>query len=64
MKAPSRQDYVKTYFTLYERFKQEQKISSHRGHPFDYETRCLILFFTIMIIKRISFPKFSLNMRI
>jgi hypothetical protein len=54
MKAPSRHDYVKTYFTLYERFEQEQKGGPHRGHPFDYQAKCLILFFTIMIILRIT----------
>ncbi len=54
MKAPSKHDYVKTYFILYEHFEQEQKDDCHRGHPFDYETKCLILFFTIMIILRIT----------
>ena len=54
MKAPSKHDYVKTYFTLYEYFEQEQKDGCHRGHPFDYETKTLILFFTMMMIHRIS----------
>lgn len=54
MQAPSKSDYVKTYFTLYERFEQGQKEVSHRGRPFDYETKCLILFFTIMMIRRIT----------
>lgn len=54
MQAPSKTDYVKTYFTLYERFEQGQEEVSHRGHPYDYETKCLILFFTIMMIRRIS----------
>jgi hypothetical protein len=49
MPAPSQTDYVKIYFTLYERFEQEQKAGSHRGHPFDYETKVLILFFTMMM---------------
>ena len=61
MKAPSRHDYVKTYFTLYERFEQEQKGGCHRGHPFDYETKTLILFFTIMMILRI--PAFKSQQR-
>jgi hypothetical protein len=47
-------DYVKIYFNLYTRFEQEQQEVSHRGHPFDYETKCLILFFTIMMIRRIT----------
>ena len=54
MQAPSKTDYVKTYFTLYEGFEQGQKGSTHRGHPFDYETKCLILFFTMMMIRRIT----------
>lgn len=54
MQAPSKTDYVKTYFTLYEGFDQRQKDRTHRGHPYGYETRVLILFFTIMIIRRIT----------
>ena len=54
MQAPSKTDYVKTYFTLYERFEQGQNQGSHRGHPYDYATKCLILFFTIMMIRRIT----------
>jgi hypothetical protein len=54
MPAPSMTDYVRTYFTLYERFEQEQKAGVHRGHPFDYETRVLIVFFTMMMIRRIT----------
>jgi hypothetical protein len=61
MKAPSRHDYVKTYFTLYARFEQEKKGGTHRGHPFDYQTKCLILFFTIMIVRRI--PAFKAQHR-
>lgn len=54
MKAPSKTDYVKTYFTLYEHFEQGQNKGSHRGHPYDYEMKCLILFFTMMMIRRIT----------
>ena len=53
MKAPFKHDYVKIYFTLYEHFEQEQKTDLHRGHPYDYETKTLILFFTILIMRRI-----------
>lgn len=53
MPAPSQTDYVRTYFTLYEAFEQGQTQANHRGHPCDYETKCLILFFTIMMIRRI-----------
>jgi hypothetical protein len=54
MPTPLKSDYVKAYFTLYERFEQEQNEVSHRGHPFDYETKGLILFFTLMMIRRIT----------
>jgi hypothetical protein len=55
MQAPLMRDYVKAYFTLYERFEQEQKSPvSHRGRPFDYETKSLILFFTITMLRRIK----------
>lgn len=53
MTAPSMHDYVKIYCTLYERFEQEQNQMMHRGHPFDYETKTMILFFTIMLVRRI-----------
>lgn len=61
MQAPSTADYVKTYFTLYEGFEQGQNEHIHRGHPFDYETKCLILFFTMMMIRRI--PAFKAQHR-
>jgi len=54
LQAPSKTDYVKTYFTLYEGFEQGQIDRTHRGHPYDYETKVLILFFTIMMIRRIT----------
>jgi len=55
MKAPSMHDYAKAYFTLYEHFEQEQKKQArHRGHPFDYETKELIVFFTVMMIRHIK----------
>lgn len=53
MAAPSMHDYVKTYFTLYECFEQAQNGPLHRGHPFDYATKTLILFFTILLIRHI-----------
>ena len=53
MTAPSMHDYVKVYFTLYERFEQEENDVMHRGHPFNYATKTMILFFTIMLIRRI-----------
>jgi hypothetical protein len=54
MTAPSMHDYVKTYFTLYERFEQEQNDAMYRGHPFNYATKTMILFFTIMLVRRID----------
>jgi hypothetical protein len=55
MQTPSLHDYVKAYFTLYERFEQEQEnLAMHRGHPFEYETKALIFFFTLMQVRRIK----------
>lgn len=54
MQAPSQADYVTTYFTLYDRFQQEQGCPVHYGHPFDYEDKVLIVFFTMMMIRRIT----------
>lgn len=54
MQAPSQTDYANLYFTLYERFEQGQTAVPHRGHPYDYETKSLILFFTIMLVRRIT----------
>jgi hypothetical protein len=54
MQAPSRADYVKIYFTLFERFQQEQGKHVHYGHPFDYEAKVLIVFFTIMMVRRMT----------
>jgi hypothetical protein len=54
MQAPSQADYVMAYFTLYDRFQQEQACSVHYGHPFDYEDKVLIVFFTMMMIRRIT----------
>lgn len=51
MRAPSMHDYVKTYFTLYECFEQDS--TAHRGHPFDYETKTMILFFTVILVRRV-----------
>jgi hypothetical protein len=54
MQAPSQADYVSTYFTLFDRFQQEQDNCVHYGHPFDYEDKVLIVFFTIMLVRRMS----------
>jgi hypothetical protein len=54
MQAPFRADYVMVYFTLFERFQQEQGKHVHYGHPFDYEAKVLIVFFTIMMVRRMT----------
>jgi hypothetical protein len=54
MWAPTRADYVKVYFTLFERFQQEREKVIHYGHPFEYADQVLIVFFTMMSIRRIT----------
>jgi hypothetical protein len=54
MQAPTRADYVRSYFTLFERFQQEQEKDVHSGHPFEYADRVLIVFFTMMSVRRIT----------
>lgn len=53
MKVPTMADYVETYFTLFERFQQGRKGPAGRGRVFTYEDQILIVFFTMMIIRRI-----------
>lgn len=54
MQAPTRADYVRTYFTLFEYFQQERGKVAHNGHPFTYADQVLIVFFTMMIARRIT----------
>jgi len=54
MQAPTRADYVRTYFTLFAFFKQEGEHIVHYGHPFEYADQILIVFFTMMSIRRIT----------
>lgn len=54
MQAPTRADYVRAYFTLFERFQQEREQEVHCGHPFEYADQVLIVFFTLMSIRRIT----------
>jgi len=54
MLAPTRADYVRTYFTLFASFQQERGQDVHYGHPFEYSDQILILFFTMMSIRRIT----------
>ena len=54
MKLPSQNDYVDTYFTLFELFQQDQNQQACRGRPYTYQDQALIVFFTMMLIKRIT----------
>lgn len=53
MQAPTRADYVRTYFTLFAYFQQERGQVAHHGHPFEYADQVLIVFFSMMIVRRI-----------
>ena len=54
MQAPTRADYVRVYFTLFDYFQQARGKVVHRGHPFEYTDQVLIVFFTMMSLRRIS----------
>jgi hypothetical protein len=54
MELPSKDDYVETYFTLFEKFEQGRNQPPERGRPYEYEERILIVFFTMMMIRRIT----------
>lgn len=54
MQAPTRADYVRAYFTLFACFQQARGKMAHCGHPFEYADRVLIVFFTMMIVRRIT----------
>jgi hypothetical protein len=54
MDAPTRADYVRYYSTLFDRFEQAQPTVSHRGRPFTYAQRLLIVLFTCMLLRRIT----------
>ena len=55
MKAPTQADYVTAYFNLFEQFTQAQaETRAHPGHPYVYADRLLIVFFTIMLLRRIT----------
>ncbi len=53
MLKPTFADYVQLIYTLFDKFEQEQIASSHRGRPFTYAQKLLIVFFTIMHFRRI-----------
>lgn len=48
MVTPTFADYVQLLFTLFERFLQQPAAHRHRGHPFVYLHKALIVFFIIM----------------
>ena len=54
MDAPTRADYVRVYFTLFDRFEQAQPSATRRGRRFTYAQRLLIVFFTCMLMRRIT----------
>lgn len=54
MELPSQNDYVETYFTLFEQFQQVRDRPASRGRSYTYEDQILIIFFTMMMIKRIT----------
>jgi hypothetical protein len=51
---PSLSDYVDTYFTLFEIFQQGREQPNERGRPYTYVEQVLIVFFTMMMIRRIT----------
>jgi len=52
MLKPTFADYVRLIYTLFEEFEQ-QMVAPHRGRPFTYPQKLLIVFFTIMHFRRI-----------
>lgn len=54
MQVPTRADYVRAYFTLFNCFQQERGNIADYGHPFAYAEQVLIVFFTMMIVRRIT----------
>jgi len=53
MVTPTFADYVELLFTLFERFWQHEAARSHRGRPFVYHHKALIVFFVVMQQRRI-----------
>jgi hypothetical protein len=52
MVKPTFADYVQLLYTLFDRFVQ-QATQAHRGHPFEYKHKVMIVFFVIMQFKRL-----------
>src|SRR5215471_2713042 len=53
MVTPTFADYVELLFTLFEHFWQQEAARSHRGRPFVYQHKALIVFFVVMQQRRI-----------
>ena len=53
MVTPTFADYVELLFTLFERFWHHEAARSHRGRPFVYQHKALIVFFVVMQQRRI-----------
>ena len=52
MVTPTFADYVELLFTLFERFWQHEAARSHRGRPFVYQHKALLVFFVVMQQRR------------
>ena len=52
MVTPTFADYVDLLFNLFERFWHHDSARPHRGHPFVYEQKALIVFFLLMQQRR------------
>lgn len=53
MLKPCFADYVRLFYTLFDRFEQEKMAVRRPGHPFTYAHKLMIVFFTIMHFRRI-----------
>ena len=54
MVNPTFADYVDLLLNLFERFWHHDAARLHRGHPFVYEQKALIVFFLLMHQRRLS----------
>jgi hypothetical protein len=54
MELPSQNEYVETYFTLFELSQQDQGNPICRGRHCTYQDQVLIVFFTMMLMRRIT----------
>jgi hypothetical protein len=52
MITPTFADYVELLFTLFERFWHQEAARSHRGRPFVYQHKALLVFFVVMQQRR------------